>query len=159
MWVTPSDLPQLLERIAQAGFDPQAREQVRGRLADMEWRGKVLRGSDMLPPAEVHYLWHAVRLGEWPDSTTLDDYIESIRGIIRDDRSGAFVSRYQGAWQVGIIGHTGKLRGPEGFDWILVEYRVQTGYWVTAYQPQLGLLELQSPRRSDIRWLRQPQDE
>jgi hypothetical protein len=50
------ELQQIREHVAQAGFDPVARERVRGRLAGLIWQGRTLRGTDRLPPAEVHYL-------------------------------------------------------------------------------------------------------
>jgi hypothetical protein len=56
-----AELRAVLEHVAAAGFDPHARERVRGRLAGMTWRGAVLRGRDRLPPAEVKYLSHVVR--------------------------------------------------------------------------------------------------
>ena len=36
----------------------------------------------------------------------------------------------------------------------LVEYRLVTGYWTTAFQ--LELESLRDPRRTDIRWLKRP---
>jgi hypothetical protein len=146
----------VLQHVAQAGFDPGATEAVRGRLAGTHWQGRVLAGKDRLPPVELKYLWHVLTRREWPQGTTLQNYVDSIRQIALDPESGVFASRYQGAWGLGIVRESRDLRGPGGHDWLLVEYRVARGHWMTALQPERGLQELDDPRRSDVRWLRQP---
>lgn len=152
----PDELQRVLEHVAQASFDPSARERVRGRLAGVVWMGRVLAGSDELGSEELHYLWHVVRNREWPDGTSLAAYLESIRQVILDATSGVLTHRYQGVWTLGIVRRSGNLRGPGGHDWVLLEYRVERGHWLTAYQPERGLQTLESPRWSDIRWLRSP---
>lgn len=59
-------------------------------------------------------------------------------------------------WSLTIVRESRELRGPRGHEWVLVQYRVNWGHWVTAYQPLLGLAELRNPNWSDVRWLRQP---
>jgi hypothetical protein len=154
--LSADELQQVSEHVAQAGFDPDARETVRGRLAGLAWKGRTLTGSDRLSPLEVHYLWHVVQLQEWPAGTTLEAYAESIRRVVLDPTSGVFIHRFYGAWQVGIIRESRDLRGPRGREWTLVQYRVSLGHWVTAFQPRAGLAELSKPQWSDLRWLRRP---
>lgn len=152
--LTPDDFRHVLEHVARAGFDPNAREEVRGRLAGVVWRGVTLRGKDRLAPVEVKYVWHVLTRQEWPPGTTLAGYVDSIRKVILDDASGVFVCRYEGVWQLSVARHSADLRGPGGSDWILVEYRVATGHWVTAFQPVVALEdELRSAKRDSIRWL------
>ncbi|MBA2448363.1 MAG: hypothetical protein H0V51_10090, partial [Chloroflexi bacterium] len=43
-----------------------------------------------------------------------------------------------------------------GFPRVLVDYRLATGHWVTAFQPEQDLAALRDPRREDVRWLRPP---
>lgn len=152
------ELQHILAYVVQAGFDPATRERVRGRLAGVVWRAHVLRGHDRLPPVETHYLWHVVGREEWPAGTTIVQYVESIGRAILDPMSGVFTSQYQGAWQLGIAGGTSGIRGPRGGDWLLVEYRIAMGHWVTAYQPKddVRTALMRNPRRSDVRWLRRP---
>jgi hypothetical protein len=148
-------LQQLLRYSARVGFDPAARKRVRGELAGVRWQGRELRGSDRLPPAERHYIKHVLVHREWPVGTSLANYIASLRALILDPSSGVFTSQYQGVAQLGVIGEAGELRGPNGLDLVLVEYRVVTGHWVTAYQPEHGVLDLSGPRRTNLRWLRE----
>jgi len=150
------ELRRVLEHVAQVGYDPTAAEQVRGRLAGRSWRRRVLTGKDRLPPAEVKYLWHVVTRQEWPRRTTLQGYVDGIHQLILDPTSGMFTNRYQGVWGLGIIRELRELRGLRGFEWVLVQYRLGWGHWTTAFQPELGLRELDEPEWSDIRWLRPP---
>jgi hypothetical protein len=153
--LTQDEVRRITEGIARAGWDEQALETVRGRLAGLVWQGTPLRGKDRLPPAVTHYLWHVVKQREWPDGTSLDAYTASVRRLILDPASGLFTSLYNGAWQLSVVGASGDLRGAGGSDWVLVEYRVGTGHWVTAYQPDHSLAdEVRRPARENVRWLR-----
>lgn len=92
--IREDELRQILLHDASVGFDPHARERVRGRLAETTWRGSVLKGSDTLPPDVVHYLWHVITRREWPVGTSLHDYIESLRAVVLDPSSGVLVFHY-----------------------------------------------------------------
>ncbi len=149
--LTVNELNLVLLHVAGAGFDPDSREKVRGRLAGLAWQGRILVGPDTLTPLEVHFLWHVQRRREWPDGTRLDGYVQSIREVILDPSSGIFISRYWGEWQLGVARRSGVLRGPGGTDWVLVEYRISLGHWVTAFQPSQGPdVALLSPMRESI---------
>ncbi|MCX6023663.1 MAG: hypothetical protein NTZ05_18405 [Chloroflexi bacterium] len=156
--LTSAELDEVLRRVAQAGFDPNAVERAGGRLSGLQWQGRTLRGGDMLPPAEVHYLRHAVHTVEWPDGVTLQEYVQSIEQAIRSATANVFTSRYAAReWQLGVVAPSGRWRGPDGGDWILVEYRLSTGHWTTAYQIPGGDPRLEIGRhaqRGDVRWLR-----
>jgi len=152
--LTERELAQVIEHVALAGFEPNELETVRGRLAGITWNGRTLRGNDRLPAEEVHYLRHVILRQEWPVGTALEKYIASIRRVVRDPHNGLFTSRYQSAWQLGVIRESGELRGPLGSDFVLVEFRITLGHWVTAYQPADVGSELQNPGRGELRWLR-----
>jgi hypothetical protein len=154
--LSEAELEAVLQFVASAGFDPAARERLRGDLAGVTWRGVTLRGSDRLPPAERHYLKHVIKRQEWPIGTSLADYLASLRAVILDPMSGVFTSRYEGAAQLGILRESADLRGPSGHEWVLIDYRVTTGHWVTAYQPEGGLEDITGPPRTDLRWWREP---
>ncbi len=150
------ELRHVVELVARVGFDPLAHEQARGRIAGLRWRGRILAAKDPLPPADKHYLWHVLANGEWPDGTSLDDYLDSIRRVILDPTTGIFTNRYQGEWSLGFLRESRDLEGPGSRGWLLVQYRVSRGHWTTAFQPFQGLSEISQPGWSDIRWLRRP---
>lgn len=152
--VASADLGHILDHIAQAGFDPTRLETARGDIAGLTWQGRVLRGSDRIPPLGRHYLRHVVKRQEWPAGTSVEDYVQSIQQVIRDPTSGVFTSRFGVEWQIGIVRESGTLCGPGGADWVLVEYRVALGHWMTAHQFPGGLEYLELRPRREIRWLR-----
>ncbi|MCX6023511.1 MAG: hypothetical protein NTZ05_17620 [Chloroflexi bacterium] len=143
------------EHVAQAGFSPGQTARASG-LSGMVWQGRVLRGGDRITAADYHYLDHVVKREEWPLGTSLDDYVHSIRTTVSDPNSGVAVSYYRGFLQLSVIGNSGAFRGHGGFDWIVVEYRSDIGYWVTAFQPHAGLEVFRHMDRSALQWL-QPQ--
>ncbi len=154
--LTYEELRRIIEYIAQIGFDPEAREKAGGRLAGIYWQGRTLRGSDRLPPAEAHYLRHVVHNREWPDNTTLDEYIQSIKEVILNPNAYIFTSYYEDrGWQLGFIAPSGRWQGVRGGDWILVEYRVSTSHWVTAYQFSGEYDRVaRVSKRSNVVWIR-----
>jgi hypothetical protein len=144
------------ERVAGAGFDPQPLERAGGRAAGVIWGGRTVAPGDRLPPAVAHYLRHVVNGNEWPARTTLRQYLRSLREIVRDPSGGVLLSRFHGAWHVSFVRRSGTLRGPEGYEWVLVEYSIGLGHWVTAFQLRLGLAELEKPFRESSRWWQPP---
>jgi hypothetical protein len=126
-------------------------------LRGVTWQGRVLSGRDTLPSAEAHYLRHVAVQQEWPAGLTLTEYIESIRDVIRDPASGAALSLLSGEWHLTVVRRSGALRGPQGHEWLMVDYRVSMRSWMTAYQMRHGLSEImRSAHRQGIRWLRHP---
>lgn len=154
--LTRDEIQSIVEHVARGGFDPNGREQAGGRLAGVHWLGQTVLGRDWLRPAEAHYLRHVVVRREWPLGTTLQDYVASIARVVLDPRSGVLVGHYQGAQQLTVLRRSHELRGIDGAAWILVDYRVAIGHWVTAFQPDAGLAVLRRPERGGVRWLRRP---
>lgn len=136
----------MLRHVERAGFDPAALERVRGNI-------RRYIQARMAPTLDVHYYRHR---DEFPQGTTRDQYVDFARIAVRQTNSGVFVSRYGGALQLGVVAWTPKGgRGEDGSDLMLIEYRVDTSHWVTAYQLQEGLNGiLSSPSRENVIWLR-----
>lgn len=152
--LTPEELKRIVRHVAKAGFDPNGLEKCGGRLAGLVWNGKTLKGSDMLPPGEVHYLRHVVSRKEWPLSTTLADYYKSVQNIIEQEDSGIIIHKVGSEWQVGFLNTSSEWRGPAGNDIIFVDYRLSIAHWVTGYQPDDFENQLATSKWSNIKWLR-----
>lgn len=154
-----AELARVLRHVARAGFDPLALERARGNLVGLPrpGGGAVLRG-ERLSSAEIHYLRHIVAQEEWPTGTTLAGYVASLPPLILDPDSGVLVGRFQGVWQATIVRLSGELRGRGGHQWLVVEYRLRRGHWMTAHQLRAGLGQLWQARE-DVRWLRTPRPE
>lgn len=132
--LSPQELQQVLEHVAAAGFDPVS----------------LVRRSQ-LTIAEAHFIKHA---GEWTLGTTLADYLASARRTVRE--ADAIVThQYRGQWQIGFLRESGAERGNSGADFVLVQYRLTIGRWVTVHQPQRGLQVFADENVEAARWLRQ----
>jgi hypothetical protein len=144
-----SRLDAVLRYIATTGFDPRPLERAGARLAGVTWQGQILSASDRLYPLDAHYLRHVVVQSEWLAGTSVMDYHRSLRAVILDPRSGVYMSRYRGRWQVACILNIGTA-------WRMVEYRVQAGHWMTGFHPVHGLNHFDRSERTHGRWLRHP---
>lgn len=105
---TDAEIALIRQHVAAAGFDPNAREKAGGRAAGLLWKGKQVKGCDMLPPLEVKYLRHVRGIPEWPLGTTIEEFERSIRDIVAFSDTGVFLSRYKDLQQVGFVGRSGR---------------------------------------------------
>jgi hypothetical protein len=153
---TGAELEAIRWHVAQASFDPAVAFPADPRIVGLRRsNGTLVRLDDPIPTGELHYLRHVVRQAEWPPGTTQEQYEVSLAHLasgLRVDILLREVAHF--GWHVTIVGRSGNRRGPLGSAWMIVEYRVSDGHWVTGYQPRDGLLfALRRPRR---RWLRLP---
>jgi hypothetical protein len=96
-----------------------------------------------------------VRQQEWPAGTTQADYERSLSHLAARLRVAILVSEVPPFGDyVGIVGRSRDARGIQGFDWLVVEYRLSTGHSATGYQPADGIRFANGRRRR--RWLRLP---
>lgn len=153
---TGRELVSIRRHIAAAGFDPHAHFPPNRRVIGLPWSGgAVVHAGARIPTVELHFLRHVVAQGEWPPGTTPTQYVRCLRDLADHSRAGILISMIPPfGWHVAIVGRTEAWRGPRGFDWMLVEYRVSSGYWATGFQLRDGL-RFFIPRRHK-RWLRLP---
>ena len=142
--LTPDEFQRVVTHVANAGFDPDRLERAGSRIAGLLWNGKVVKGGDLLPPGEVHYLRHVVAGREWPEGTSINDYYASLRSTIVDSTTKIVISRYGNFWQIGFW----------GVDGTWVEYRVQYRYWSTGLRPTSLEKVINSKYRKFVKWLR-----
>jgi hypothetical protein len=154
--LTPGEIQEVLGHVAAAGFDPAAREAARGPLRGLIWDGQPLTASTRIPADARHWLLHVRVSREWPDGTTLSGYVRSLQSVVLDPESGVFVNSYKGELSLGVIRNSHDLRGPGGYAWVLVQYRVATGHWITGFQPADGLDEITKADWGRVVWLRRP---
>ncbi|GIV63923.1 MAG: phage minor head protein [Chloroflexota bacterium] len=148
------ELQRIVQHVAKVGFNREHTIIVKPEMAGIIWKGKLLKAGERLQADEWHFVKHVLVRREWPDGTSLDDYLQSLRMVIQNSESGIMVSRYQGTyWQVAFVLRSGKYRGIGGSDFILVEYRDGYGFWVTGFQP-VDLQKQLLSYRSDVQWLR-----
>lgn len=144
------DLERVLRYVEISGFDPNARECVRGNVRHLFTTTTAL-------PVDVHHARHVIVLHEWPEQTTAQKYVDTGREVICNLGSAVFTSRYSSTLQLGIIGWTpDSAKGIRAQELTLVEYRVEIAHWVTLYQPIDGIQGVvENPTRENVIWLRQ----
>ena len=153
---TGHDLETLRIHVAQAGFDSQRTFVADRRVIGLtRSNGQIIHLGDQIANDELHYLRHVVEQQEWPTGTTQSQYEDSLSNLALRLRVGILVSEKPPfGWHVGIVGRTAMNRGPDGAEWMLVEYRVNTGHWATGHQLRDGLVFANT--RGLKRWLRLP---
>jgi SPP1 gp7 family putative phage head morphogenesis protein len=152
--LSDDELRKIVEKVAKAGFNREHTSLVKPEMAGLVWKGKTLEVGERLPADEWHFVKHVLARQEWPEGTSLDEYLESLRAVIQSSESGIMISKYQGIYrQIAFVANSGKWRGVGGSDFILVEYRDGYGFWITGFQP-VDLQKQLHVHRSDIRWLR-----
>lgn len=153
--LTAEEVQAIAEHVAAAGFDPSHRVAAGKRLIGIIWQGQTVQRQTSIPTAEAHYLRHVIVGREWAGGTSLEQYLESAAAVARNPSSGVFISHYDGRRAIGIVGDTPVPRGIFGAPLTLVEYRVMTRRWTTAFQLQEGIDYLVRQNRKDFRWLRE----
>lgn len=158
-WLPSSvDLVKIQEQVADAWYNLARDQRVPHELVGMRWNGRALQSRDYLPTDIVYYLKRVVQRQEWQPHYSFATYRASLREVMRDPTSGLLTSQYRDkGLHLSIVRQSGKLQGPGGFAWLLVEYRVATGNIATAFQVDDGLKYLDRPGRSNKQWLRKPQ--
>lgn len=139
--LTPDELEAMVKHVADQGFD----------LRFHRPRGKY----KLMTADRGHYAKHAVDLREWPLDTSFDDYIASIRNAVLN-ADGVYTHTYHGQWSVGFARESGVLQGDGGGRWIVVQYKLSIGKWVTAFQPRVSLETFVGRDGvENLRWIRE----
>ncbi len=152
--LSPNEIDRICQSVSRTGFSPHAKSCVSQRMAGIVWQGKTLHVGQGLSSDEWHFIKHVLVQQEWPENTSFEEYLESLRSIIVSDVNGIMISRYQGRyWQLAFVGESGQYKGAGGNKFILVEYRVGYEHWITGFQP-VDLERQLEEYRDEITWLR-----
>lgn len=139
--------------IANAGFDPLGTERVGGRLAGLEVNGRVLTTGEEISTEEVHYSRHVVHKEQWPSGASQAQYVQAAREIVLDPASRILYSHrpYPGGERrhLGFVRESGSMKGPGGDEWVFVEYRLETGHLMTAFQTAQSPEDIASQHRRE----------
>lgn len=148
-------LERVSEYVAGRGFDPQHLQPIDRQVVGLEWQGQVLQLGDRLPVLEQHFLKHVVARAEWPESTTLADYINIAREVVTSRDSGVLAARVRNRWNLFFIEQRGSSMPHAGSDWTVVQYSVAQGHWWSVYRLWRGPEQLTGlAGQEGSRWLR-----
>jgi len=128
------EINKIVEHVMTQGYDDNLLQKVPAMLDGFEFNGKTVSRGDMIGSGINHYLKHVIRQQEWPDGTTYNDYLASIREVLSDPNKEIVVSHYEESLQIGFLADSGKWRGVFGYGKIWVEYRPKISHIITAFQ-------------------------
>jgi hypothetical protein len=156
--LSPEKLEYLSALVSVAGFPTDEPQHVPGRIVGMtNLSREIIQNGDLLPASEVHYLDHVLKKREFPDGTSLEEYLEFASQVINDPDSGILISQRGSRWHLAFIRESREMMGDEGYAFVMVEYRVAIGHWMTFFQPEDGIAYLEDDlRRTNKKWLRHP---
>jgi hypothetical protein len=132
-----ADVPLLVQQLAET-----QRTASPGQAA----RIRELFARQGLPEAVTHrvqqkYDQHVEQRSEWPDDTTPEEYLESLRATVTDVRSGIYATFEPelGDWVVYFVGPVRRAwRGPRAGERVVVLFRREPQRWITGFQPRDG---------------------
>ena len=75
---------------------------------------------------------------EWPEDTTPEEYLESLRTTVLDPRSNIYLTTEsdRGEWTIYFVGRVRRSwRGPDGSDRVAVLFNSERHFFITGFQP------------------------
>ncbi|MFN8633989.1 MAG: hypothetical protein U0893_09055 [Chloroflexota bacterium] len=135
----PDEIRRLVHELGEAGGARIASSVEVARLRDFFGR-RVLR---QYPDAYIQrkYDQHVVERQEWPDDTTPEDYLESLRETVLDAHSSIYLAVHddESDWSIYFVGSVRRSwRGRRGADHLFVAFNAQQHFLITGFQPPDG---------------------
>ena len=132
----PSEIRRLVRELGEAGGSLNATQRQIAQLRQFFGR-RVLRTSvDEYILAKYHA--HVEDDLHWPEDTTPDEYLESLRQTVLDRRSAIYLTDAgpDGEWTIYFVGRVRRAwRGPAGSNRVLVVFNAEHHRFVTGFQP------------------------
>ena len=99
---------------------------------------------------------HVVARREWPSETTEDEYLDCLRDVVTDWRSGAYLTRdeLEDTWTLYFVGRVRRSwRGPMTGGRVVVLFNGEQQFWITGFQADEGDAYVE---QQGGRWLKRP---
>ena len=122
-------------RAAKGGTQGVTRQQV-GQLRDFFGR-RVLR-AQVDDYILGKYRQHVEDDEQWPEDTTPEEYLDSLRQTVVDPRSAIYLTHDDptGEWSIYFVGRVRRAwRGPDGSSTLIVVFNAEHHRFVTGFQP------------------------
>jgi hypothetical protein len=132
-------ISRLVRELGQARGSRRATTEEIARLRDFFGR-RVLR-SYIDSYIQDKYEKHVIDDLHWPEDTTPEEYLESLRETVLDQRSSIYPSDATAdqTWAIYFFGRVRRAwRGPSGSDRIVVIFNAEHHRLVTGFQPTTG---------------------
>jgi hypothetical protein len=132
----PDAIRRLVRELGEAGGRVSATAQQIQRLRDFFGRRVLRPFPDNYILGKYHD--HVEGDGQWPEDTTPEEYLESLRQTVLDSRSAIYLTDADppGEWSIYFVGRVRRAwRGPEGSNRLLVVFSAEHHRFVTGFQP------------------------
>lgn len=132
----PDEIRRLVRALGEAGGRLRPTERQVEQLRDFFGR-RVLRATADAYILEKYQL-HVEDDGHWPEDTTPDEYLDSLRQTVLDPRSDIYLTDADsaGEWSIYFVGRVRReWRGPGGSNRVLVIFNGEHHFLVTGFQP------------------------
>ena len=93
---------------------------------------------------------------EWPSETTEDEYLDCLRDVVTEWRSGVYLARdeLEDSWTLYFVGRVRRSwRGPMTGGRVVVLFNGEQQFWITGFQADEGDAYVE---QQDGRWLKRP---
>ena len=132
----PDEIRRLVHELGEAGGSLRATRQQVEQLRSFfgEWVLRAYVDAYMLRK----YRDHVEDDGQWPDDTTPEEYLDSLRQTVLDPRSAIYLTNDDstGEWSIYFVGRVRHAwRGPNGSNRLLVVFNADHHRFVTGFQP------------------------
>lgn len=155
--IADDELARLRAYLANHTLARPNRAQVDAEVGGHYWIGRVVMPGEWMDRRDAKYLKHVVGLGEWPDGTTVEEYMQSLFEALMDPGAGLAIERDVGSWKLTFAARSRQWRGPLGGPYIVVPFLPEKDLWLTGFQPEQGLTTIERHwRTAGGRWLRTP---
>lgn len=125
-----------VRELGEAGGSRGARPDEVHRLRDFFAR-RVLR-DEVDDYITAKYRTHVEEDRQWPDGTTADEYLSSLRDVVLDPRSGIYLADARSGlgWSLYFVGRVRRAwRGPAGSNRLVVIFNGERHSFITGFQP------------------------
>jgi hypothetical protein len=150
--LSKDELDQVIRHVAEANFGQEENSEVPGEYDGKEVDGYTLREGQFTKTGYIHYAKHVLVEGSWPNNTTYQKYVESIKTVINDPQTEVCLHMYNGKQQITFIEKLGKSFKDKR---IVIAHRVGFDHWMTSFYTSKTTEKI-TKNFEDLKWLRKP---
>ena len=133
----PDEIRRLVQALGEAGGTLSVSAEQIGQLRDF-FGQQALRGH-VDEYVRMKHRQHVDILGEWPEDTTPEQYLESLRTTVLDPRTAIYLANAGPVdeWTIYFVGRVRRAwRGPRGSNRVVVIFNAERHFLITGFQPE-----------------------
>ena len=148
--LTSDELVKVVDHIADVGFDTKLNVKTLKKFDGFIVNGQTLRAGEMISNGYSHYAKHIIEKLEWPTRISYTEYVDDLRKVIKDPRSGIILCNFFGEKEFIFFGQLDWTKPEEP---IIVIYRLSQKAWTSGYVLTDSIVEFMK-KLENIKWIR-----